>query len=362
MNELKCCRWWACGVLVLANGCAAPARRPLSDVASSSAMPKPVAQAESTKVRITTSLGNIVVELHPEHAPETVLNFVHYVRAKHYDGTLFHRIPRESIIQGGGYRSGLVEKPLEISPVAADDWHSDRKNERGTIALLRADTFRGTPSAQFYINTAGNPMLDGSRFEGRASVFGRVIEGMDVVDAIRELPVSSHENYAAGRSAVVPVDEVLIRSIRLITPFDEEVVRALLPGLGPSEEELIASWVAGFEKEQGGKMITTESGLRYIDLRMGRGPTPIFTDLVEFQYRGRLLDGTEFESTYQTKPLIKKVELLIKGLRETIMSMNEGGLRTVIVPPELGYGDGGVGMLIPPNAVLIYEIDLLEIH
>jgi cyclophilin family peptidyl-prolyl cis-trans isomerase len=135
-------------------------------------------------VLIETSMGNIKVELYPDKTPRSVENFLSYVRAGHYDGTIFHRVVAGFVIQGGGYTESYDEK-LTDAPIV-NEAQTGIKNERGTIAMARAgDRHSGT--SQFFINLKNNPMLD---YRGEFPrgwgycAFGKVLEGLDVVDKI----------------------------------------------------------------------------------------------------------------------------------------------------------------------------------
>jgi peptidyl-prolyl cis-trans isomerase A (cyclophilin A) len=147
------------------------------------------------KVRLTTSMGDIVMELYPDKAPKTVGNFLQYVRDKHYDGTVFHRVMDGFMIQGGGFTPDLQQRqtrapvPLEAS--------NGLKNDRGMIAMARtADPHSAT--AQFFVNVVSNTMLNAPNPDGYGyTVFGKVIQGMDTVDKIKAVPVGSkgmHQN------------------------------------------------------------------------------------------------------------------------------------------------------------------------
>lgn len=158
-------------------------------------------------VVIRTSKGDIKVQLDPGRAPLTVRNFLNYVDKKHYDGTIFHRVIEDFMIQGGGFRPGL--KPLEENfPPIRNESNNGLSNVRGTIAMART----GDPHSatdQFFINVANNSKgLDPGVRPGYA-VFGKVIAGMDVVDAIRRVRTTS-----IGDFDDVPVEDVVIESIR----------------------------------------------------------------------------------------------------------------------------------------------------
>lgn len=143
------------------------------------------AQATAQTVRLATSQGDIVLELDAEKAPKTVENFVRYVRAKHYDGLIFHRVIDGFMIQGGGYTPDLSEKPTRAPiPLEAGKGLS---NVRGSIAMARTSD-PNSATAQFFINVADNVRLDSAG--GGYAVFGRVVEGMEVVDQIRSVAVA----------------------------------------------------------------------------------------------------------------------------------------------------------------------------
>lgn len=157
------------------------------------------APAFAQKVRLTTSLGDVVIELDADKAPKTVDNFVKYVQAKHYDGLIFHRVIDGFMVQTGGYKADLSEKPTR-PPIPLES-RNGLSNQRGTVAMARTAVPESATS-QFFINVADNSRLDQPRArdgEGYA-VFGRVIEGLDVVDKIRAVPTQSsgmHQNLPA---------------------------------------------------------------------------------------------------------------------------------------------------------------------
>jgi cyclophilin family peptidyl-prolyl cis-trans isomerase len=167
----------------------------------------PVQAAEPTVV-IATNMGNITVELNPALAPKSVANFLKYVEDKHYDGTVFHRVIKDFMIQGGGYTENLSQKPTK-APVV-NEAKNGLKNVRGSIAMART----GDPdsaTSQFFINTVNNSSLDYPKPDGYGyAVFGKVIAGMDVVDKIRAVQTGN-----VGPFSDVPTKPVIINSIRL---------------------------------------------------------------------------------------------------------------------------------------------------
>lgn len=314
------------------------------------------------RVRMETTLGDIVLELDAEAAPLTVVNFVQYVRERFYDGAIFHRVLKDSMIQGGGYDADMEERLLSHPPPVSDPMKDGLPNERGTIAMIRGSGRLGAGTAQFYMNVVDNQRFDEVEGARSSCAFGRVVQGMETVERICSAPVGTHDKYAAGRSAVVPRTPVIIKSVRLLSPFDPIKAHAVAAAPAVAVSDQVEAVIEQLEKEAGAGFVTTESGLRYMDLEVGRGVEPLLTDNVEFHYRGQLIDGTEFEETYSREATVREVGRLIAGLREGMTTMREGGRRTLIIPPELGYGDRGIPGRIPPGATLIYEIELLGIQ
>ena len=166
------------------------------------------AQAEP-KVQLKTSMGDIVVELNEAKAPKSVANFLQYVRDKHYDGTVFHRVIGDFMIQGGGMDADMKEKltrgpiPLEAS--------NGLKNDRGTIAMARTGN-PNSATSQFFINVVNNDMLNAPKPDGHGyAVFGKVIKGMDVVDKIRAVPTGNrgmHQNVPTTAVTILSATEV----------------------------------------------------------------------------------------------------------------------------------------------------------
>lgn len=164
--------------------------------------PATTASAKVAKVRLKTTKGDIVLELNAEKAPVTVENFLGYVKKKHYDGTVFHRVINGFMIQGGGMKieAGSLSE-LPTGPGIINEGQNGLKNDRGTIAMARTSD-PNSATAQFFINVANNDSLNYPSMGGYA-VFGKVIEGMDVVDQIKAV---------ATRGADVPVEPITIQS------------------------------------------------------------------------------------------------------------------------------------------------------
>jgi peptidyl-prolyl cis-trans isomerase A (cyclophilin A) len=176
------------------------------------ASPAPVATPKPAPngpvVVLETSLGTIRIGLHQDKAPLSTANFLQYVKAKHYDGTVFHRVIPTFMIQGGGMTADMTEKPTR--PAIKNEGKNGLRNTRGTVAMARTND-PDSATSQFFINVKENHALDfGMRGAGYA-VFGEVLEGMDVVDKIKAVPTSSK-----GMFDDVPVTPVVIKTARVV--------------------------------------------------------------------------------------------------------------------------------------------------
>ncbi len=174
---------------------------------------KPVAVTDTTHpvVLMKTSMGDIKLELNAQKAPKTVANFLSYVEDGFYDGTIFHRVISNFMIQGGGFTPDMKQK--ETKPSIPNEAGNGLKNLRGTIAMARTSDVNSATS-QFFINVADNPNLDHKDETPKGfgyAVFGRVIEGMDVVDKIKEVKTTTKGYYGD-----VPVEPVIIQSLKVI--------------------------------------------------------------------------------------------------------------------------------------------------
>ncbi|MDW8244063.1 MAG: peptidylprolyl isomerase [Thermogemmata sp.] len=168
------------------------------------------AHAGNPIVVMETSMGTIKIELYEDKAPITVKNFLQYVQDKHYDGTIFHRVIDGFMIQGGGYEPGLKER--KTRPPIKNESTNGLSNLRGTIAMARTAE-PDSATAQFFINVKDNTFLDRANARDKVGycVFGRVIEGMDVVDKIKAVKTTRK-----GFHDDVPEKDVVIISVRLL--------------------------------------------------------------------------------------------------------------------------------------------------
>jgi peptidyl-prolyl cis-trans isomerase B (cyclophilin B) len=162
-------------------------------------------------VKLQTSLGAITLELDGEKAPETVRNFLDYVKAGHYDNTIFHRVIDGFMIQGGGFAPGMKQKPTQSE--IKNEANNGLKNLAGTVAMARTNEPHSA-SAQFFINVVDNAFLDHTSPTPNGwgyCVFGKVTEGMDVVDKIRKVKTGNK-----GFHQDVPVEDVVIERAEVV--------------------------------------------------------------------------------------------------------------------------------------------------
>lgn len=196
-----------------------------------SALPLSMNAKEDTSpvVEMKTNKGTIKIELNREKAPGTVKNFLQYVEDKHYDGVVFHRVIDGFMIQGGGFSvddGKIVEKATRSG--IQNEAKNGLKNDRGTIAMARTNDPHSA-SAQFFINVGNNSNLDYPSFDGWGyAVFGKVTEGLDVVDKIkgvktgtRELSMLHNGRVITQPAGDVPVEDVVIESVRLVGASEE---------------------------------------------------------------------------------------------------------------------------------------------
>ncbi len=165
-----------------------------------------------TRVLMKTLLGDMTLELDADKAPATVANFVEYAQSGHYDGTIFHRVINNFMVQGGGFDTDMGQKDTN-APIQ-NEANNGLKNDHGTIAMARTmDPHSAT--AQFFINVSDNDFLNfsGENMQGWGyAVFGRVVEGEDVLDKIRVVPTSSQAGHQD-----VPTDPIVIESVTVLS-------------------------------------------------------------------------------------------------------------------------------------------------
>ncbi len=303
--------------------------------------------------RMETSKGVIILSLEYKKTPMTVANFVGLaegtIRSKtvsekqFYKGLTFHRVIKDFMIQSGDPLGNGTGGPGYKFP---DEFHPDLKHD-GPGTLSMANSGPDTNGSQFFITHKATSWLDGAH-----TVFGHVISGQDVVDAIQEgdkirnLKILRVGPEAAGFKANQEIFNRLVNEAKIKTREHQKMA---------GEKDLVLI------REQWPDAQTTETGLMFIILKQGSGKSPEWGSSVTVHYTGRLLDGKVFDSSVQRgKPSVFKIGQVIEGWNEALLSMKKGEKRTLIIPPELGYGERGYPGIIPPNAFLIFDVELLD--
>ena len=302
--------------------------------------------------KINTTKGDILIQLEYKKTPLTVASFIGLaegamknnkkrVGTPYYDGLKFHRVIADFMIQGGcpdGTGSGSPGYSF------ADEFHPDLKHDKGGI-LSMANSGPATNGSQFFITHKETPWLD-----GKHSVFGHVVEGMDIVNAIDTGDVMNSVTIIREGSSAKTFDA---NSIFATTQV--EINKANAEKAKKTAEEM-KKLIKG--------SITTESGLAYFMIKEGEGAQATAGQTVSVHYTGKLADGTKFDSSHDRNAPIEfplGQGRVIPGWDEGIALLKVGGKATFIIPPHLAYGDRGAGGVIPPNATLIFEVELMGI-
>ena len=301
--------------------------------------------------KFTTSKGDVLVNLEFEKTPGTVGNFVALAEGNlenslnpqgtpYYDGLKFHRVIPDFMIQGGcplGTGTGNPGYKFD------DEFHPDLKHDTpGKLAM--ANSGPATNGSQFYITHVPTPWLD-----NKHTVFGSVIEGQDVVDAIAQGDEMKLEILRIGDLAQNFNAVEAFRTFEGSREKREAEEKA-------KQKEMLDKVAAGYDE--------TESGLRYQILQKGNGKKATKGAGVSVHYKGQLLDGTVFDSSYKRKePIDFNVGLgqVIAGWDEGIQLLQVGDKARFVIPSNLAYGSAGAGGVIPPNATLIFDVELMAV-
>ena len=305
--------------------------------------------------QITTSRGDIIVRLEYQKTPLTVCNFVALAEGKmntargrgYYDGLTFHRVISNFMIQGGcplgnGRGGPGYSFPDEFDPTL-------RHDKPGTLSMANAGP--GTNGSQFFITHTATPHLD-----DRHTVFGYVVQGQNVVNAIRQgdrIQRITIIRNGAQANAFIADQENFDRLLAQINAGNQRSQQA-------QRDAAIAKINADYPNTQ-----QTASGIRYIILKEGTGGQPARGRNVSVHYKGKLLDGFVFDdSTLRGAPLEFNAGTgrVIPGWDEVVLDMRVGEKRLVIIPPELAYGNMEIEGVIPANSFLIFEMELVSVR
>ena len=199
-----------CAVLFATTALSGQDTRPSPAPSAPTSRPVPA----TAYVLMTTSMGDILLELDGKKAPITVANFLSYTDKGYYDGTIFHRVISTFMIQGGGFTPGMVKKTTD--PPIKNEWQNGLKNKRGAIAMARTPQ-PDSATSQFFINVENNASLDRPRGGAAYAVFGQVVAGMDTVDKIRDVDTGMKKG-----SKDVPIVTVLIGKVSQISTKDAQ--------------------------------------------------------------------------------------------------------------------------------------------
>jgi len=308
---------------------------------------------------IETDKGIMVAKLFYHEAPITVSNFIGLsegsiqnnvkgVGVPFYNGLTFHRVEPDFVIQGGCPKGDGTGTPGYIIP---DEINPELKHNKPGILAMANTGFPNSGGCQFYITQKELPNLD-----GRYSIFGELVEGLDVIGKIEKGDlIKSIKIDRVGKEAVsFKVDNESFR--KMVQEKLNEINAEIEKKLAEQEKLINEKWP---ETEK------TESGLMFITLTPGHGPTPNAGDIVHVHYTGRLTDGTEFDSSKKrNEPIAFPIgeNRVIKGWEEALQSMKTGEKRVLIVPPKLGYGSKRIANIIPPYSYLVFEVELINIE
>ena len=305
---------------------------------------------EGLYAQIKTNKGEIMLILHHDKSPGTVANFINLSEGKiknshkpmnvpYYDGLKFHRVIPDFMIQTGCPNgTGTGDPGYKFD----DEFHPElRHNKPGILSMANSGV--STNGSQFFITHVATNWLD-----DKHTVFGEVVEGLDIVNEIRQDDV---------------IDSIIIlrvgdeaekwNSTEIFNNFKDKK-EILIKQRQLKEQQIIENLSKDFE--------VTPSGLRYKILNKGNGDSPTKGDKVKVHYKGMLIDETVFDSSYKrNQPIEFNVGIgqVIPGWDEGIMLLKKGEKAKFIIPSNLGYGEAGAGGVIPSNATLVFEVELL---
>lgn len=325
-----------------------------------------------------TSKGNMIVKFEDQKSPVTVANFVGLAEGKienkakakgvpFYDGTIFHRVIKDFMIQGGDPQgTGMGDPGYKFEDEKNDLQHT------GKGILSMANSGPNTNGSQFFITEVATPWLD-----GKHTIFGKVVKGEEVIDAIANVEKGPQDK---------PRTDVVLEKVSVFSKGDQyktyDAAKVFTEGKAKiaennkaamakieaenkrKEEEFAANQTKLVEEMKAGMQVTA-SGLYYKITKTTDGTAPKAGDEVAVHYAGRLVDGSEFDSSFKrNEPIEFSVGIgqVIRGWDEGILLLKEGETGTFLIPSDLGYGARGAGGVIPPNAWLIFDVELVKVN
>ena len=302
--------------------------------------------------KFNTSKGEILVQLEFEKTPGTVGNFVALAEGNlennskpqgtpYYNGLKFHRVIPNFMIQGGCPQGTGTGNPGYSFD---DEFHPDLKHDKPGV-LSMANSGPASNGSQFFITHVETPWLD-----NKHTVFGHVVEGQEVVDAIEQDDALTSIDIIRKGEAAEKFNAVEAFRVFEGSRAEREALER------EKQEEVLNAASAGFKK--------TDSGLRYQIIQEGNGKKANKGDNVSVHYKGQLLDGTVFYSSYKRKqPLDFTVGIgqVIAGWDEGLQLLKVGDKARLVIPSNLAYGSQGAGGVIPPDAPLIFDVELVAV-
>lgn len=334
--------------------------------------------SEGLYAKMQTSKGDMIIKLEDEKAPVTVANFVGLAEGKipnkakaaktpFYDGTIFHRVIKDFMIQGGDPQgTGMGDPGYKFG----DEKNNLKHTGKGILSM--ANSGPNTNGSQFFITEIATPWLD-----GRHTIFGKVIKGEEVIDTIANVEKGANDK---------PKEDIVLQKVTIFSKGDQykkyDALKTFEEGKSKIDEKNKAfevnaeadrqkelkefqakqeQLVAGLKAD----MQATASGLYYkITKKNESGKTPKSGDVVSVHYAGKLINGEEFDNSFKRGEPIEipiGVGQVIKGWDEGIQLLKEGEAATLLIPSNLGYGERGAGGVIPANAWLIFDVELVKV-
>ena len=323
-----------------------------------------------------TSMGDVVCKLHHDKTPVTVANFIGLATGEKewrdptsgemastpfYDGRKFHRVIKNFMIQGGcPLGNGRGGPGYSFS----DEFHPDLKHDKPGI-LSMANSGPATNGSQFFITHVPTPWLD-----NKHSIFGETIVGQDIVNAMAEVDMK-------GAQGSTPVEDIVLESVEIVRTGDaaekfdwaaefakEAELVERMKREKEEKEKMQRQTIAEMLSINLDDMQTGEEGLEYVVTQEGTGDTPTKGQTIEAHYTGYLLDGTKFDSSVDRGTPFSTpigVSRVIKGWDIAFTDMKVGEKRVLFIPADIGYGARGAGNVIPPNATLVFDVELLGV-